>query len=527
MPHTPTDTAGPHFAAFMAAYCTHSKGRWAGQPVELEAWQREMVDEALELDAETGERLYQTVLFGIPRKNGKSALGSGFGLYLLTADGENGPEVVIASGSKDQADIVFDQARAYVDANEELSADLVCGKLAIRFKSDEGVLKRIAADGKLQHGLNPNGVVFDELHAVTTPRQEELWAAMTTGDGAREAPLTVIITTAGSDKDTVLGRLFDAALESPTADIEKRPGLTIVRDPDAGFLMYWYGVDDEAARELDWNDEASWMPAVLQANPASWVTAAYLRRKRNSPAVSLGTFKRLYANVWTVGKESWFEEGVWQGLKRPGLYPPDDAPLWVGVDIGLSSDSSGVAYSWRHRELDVDEDTGEILQPLEVGLSARVWSVIAGTQAHVHVPGGRFRVGIAKEYILEELVPRFPVRAVVYDPTFFAGPAEELDDLGLTIIPMVQSSAPMAQVWQDFYIAVKESAAVHDGDPIVAAHVAATAAELTDRGWRIRKLKSTQRIDAVPAMAMAHFYAARGDAPAAESPYEKRGLRIL
>jgi phage terminase large subunit-like protein len=509
-------TAGPHFAAFMHAYCRHTKGRWAGTPVDLEHWQAEMLDEAFRLDS-NGKRVYTTVLVGIPRKNGKSTIGAGVGLYLCAADGEQGPEVIIASGSRDQADVVFGQARGYVDGSEELAEWFVAGKLVIRLKHAEGWIKRIAADGKLQHGLNPSGVVFDELHAVTTPRQEELWAAMVTASGAREQPLTFVITTAGHDKRTILGKLYDGALKSATAEVERRPGLTIVRDPDAGFLMWWYGITEEQDAALDWDDETSWLPAVLEANPASWIDADYLRRQRHSPTVSLGDFKRLHANVWTQAKESWFPTGAWEALAKPGLAIPDGAPVWVGVDVGLAHDSTAIALAWRHSEL-------EDAEPI-IGLEARVWASRQDTIAHEYVAGGRFDLRIAEDYIAD-LAGRYAVRAVVFDERFFEGPAQNLDRAGLVVIPVPQSSATMAAAWQTFYQAVREARVVHNGDPVFAAHVGSVAAEMTERGWRIRKLKSTQKIDAVPASAMAHYYAQRGEEPASH-PYESRGLLVL
>ena len=114
-------TQGGHVADFAEAYCRHTKGRWAGEPVNFEDWQREFLDEAFRLNAR-GRRVYRNVLLGIPRKNGKSTLASALSLYMAGADGEAGAEVVMAAGSRDQAAMVFDQARAFVDSNEELGA---------------------------------------------------------------------------------------------------------------------------------------------------------------------------------------------------------------------------------------------------------------------------------------------------------------------------------------------------------------------------------------------------------------------
>ncbi len=80
-------------------YIRHTKGRWAGQPLVYEPWQREFWWEALEFDPATGFRIYNEVGLGIPRKNTKSTMASAAGLYMLDADGEPEPEVYVAAAA--------------------------------------------------------------------------------------------------------------------------------------------------------------------------------------------------------------------------------------------------------------------------------------------------------------------------------------------------------------------------------------------------------------------------------------------
>lgn len=517
-------SAGPHVSKFMSTYCRHSKGRWAGQQVEPEAWQDEILDEAFALD-ENGDRVYRVVLVGIPRKNGKSTLAAGVGLYMLAADGEPGPEVIVAAGSRDQANIVFEQACDYVGADATLQDYLDAQRFVIRLRRGKGVLKRIAADGKLQHGLNPSAIIFDELHAVQTPRQVELWAAMATSTGAREQPLTFIITTAGDANSETLKALYDAALNSPSASIERRPGLTICRDPEAGFLMVWYGVDETQHPDLDLSVEDSWLPLALACNPASWVNAKVLRQLRKSPDISEGDFKRLHLNMWTATKDSWLPSGCWAGLARPalarssGLWLPDGAAVWAGVDIGITNDTTGIALA---SMMDHENDEGKPV----VGLAARSWAARADVLAHEYVDGGRFRLSIAEDF-LRDVAERYALRGVVYDPRFFEASAQALDAEGLTVVPIEQASAAMARAYQEFYQAAREGRIEHDGDPVFAAHVGNAAGKMTERGWKVEKLPSargTRKIDALIAAVLAHVYAAIPETP---SIYETRGPLIF
>lgn len=505
-------TQGDHVAAFIETFCRHTKGRWALEAdprIVLEDWQRAFLREAYRLGPD-GRRVYHTAVLGIPRKNGKSTIAAGVGLYHLAADGEAGPEVILAAGSRDQASIVFDQARDFVDADPTLPDFLDAQRLIIRNR-EGGFCRRISADGRLQHGLNPSFIGVDELHSFTTPRQEELWAALTTATGARLEPFTLIITTAGTEDSVTLNQLVDAALLD-ASKVERRQGLTIVRDVEAGFLLWWYGVPGDVPVNLD--DEADWLPHAMAANPASWITADVLRRLRYSPTVSEGDFRRLHLNQRTSAKESWLPSGAWEALSAADFRIPDGAPVWLGVDVGITNDTTGVATAWHSPEL------------ARVGLEARTWAARGDVVAHVHVDGGRFNIETAEDYILSQAA-RYQVRGVVYDPRYFERSAGILSGKGLSVIALDQSSAAMPRALQAFYNAVSERRIVHGGDPILTAHVTNAAGSMTERGWKVSKLpsyKGRRKIDGLIAAVMAHAYAERVEP---DSVYAHRGLRVL
>lgn len=477
-------TQGDHFADYCETYLRHTKGRWAGEPVELEPFQLELMREAFRLDPETGRRVFRTVLVGLPRKNGKSTLASALALYMATADGEAGAEVVVAAGSRDQASIVFDQARAFVETSPALG-DFCDAQRFVILGPDGSTIKRIAADGRLQHGLNPSCIVADELHAWTTPRQEELFAALTTGSHAREEPLTFIITTAGFDKGTILGRLYDNAVRLD--GVERRPGLIIVRDEAAGFLLWWHGLgEDEPVDDTE---------LLLAANPASWITAEVLASQAASPTIDELSFRRLHANQWTKTRQSWFPAGVWEGLKSDATIP-DGAEVFIGVDVGLVYDTTAVSVAHR-------------LEDGRVVVRSRVWAARDDAVAHQVLPGGRVELSIIEDHI-RAIAERFAVKELVYDPRFFDRSAEMLAGEGFTVAPVDQSSRRMAEAYSRFYTAVVEGRVTHDGDPVVSRHVESVIGVMTERGWKISRPR-TQRIDAAVASVMAHYRAERSD----------------
>lgn len=483
---------GGHVAAFAEAYCRHTKGRWAGQPVVFEDWQREFLDEAFRLDAK-GRRVFQRVLFGIPRKNGKSTLAATLALYMAGADGEPGAEVVIAAGSREQAAMVFDQARGFVDTNPELAQHFDTQRYVI-LGPQGSVLKRISAEGKTAHGMNASCTVVDELHGFTTPRHEELWSALTTSSGARSQPLTLAITTAGYQRQSILGQLYGAGVRM--RDVHREPGLTIARDEDAGFLMWWYGLRDQD----DPTDEELW----LKANPASWIDLNVLKAQYESPTVDENAFQRLHLNKWTSTRNSWLPAGLWESLWEPGAEIPDGASVYLALDVGLVHDSTALAVAWKR-------DDGRIL------VDATVWAARDDAVAHHTLPGGRVDLAVVQDAI-RAAAERWAVQEVVYDPRFAEQMMHELaDETGLVIAPVDQSSRRMKDALATFYVSARDEKILPVGrdkaDPVLAAHVEATMATMTERGWKVSRQR-LQRIDACVATAMAVWRAERAPKPA-------------
>jgi phage terminase large subunit-like protein len=269
---------GKVVARFAEEWVVQTKGRWAGDALRLEDWQQDFLDELFLVD-QNGRRIYREALLGLARKNGKSTLSAAIGLYMLLAAGEHGPEVYAAASAKDQARIVFNQARECVEASPRLRDWLTVQKDVITCPANNGVFRVLASDAPQQYGLNPFGVVIDELWAHP---DDELYYALTTAQGARMDPLVVSITTAGWDRNQICYRLYDRGKE-----LQRRGGLRSMREE--GFLFKWY----EAPPEASVLDMAGWQAA----NPSSWITAEDLSRAQHR--LPENVFRRLHLNQWT------------------------------------------------------------------------------------------------------------------------------------------------------------------------------------------------------------------------------------
>lgn len=96
----------------------HTKGRWRGQPFDLQPWQDSIIRDVFATVKENGYRQYNTVYVEIPKKNGKSELAAGVALYMTCGDNEWGAEVYGCASDRQQASIVFDELHS--QPNREL-----------------------------------------------------------------------------------------------------------------------------------------------------------------------------------------------------------------------------------------------------------------------------------------------------------------------------------------------------------------------------------------------------------------------
>ncbi len=168
----------------------------SGEPLVLREWQKELMRHVFAGDQDRYR--HRISLIGMPRKNGKSALGSVFGLYSLIL-GARGAEVYSVAAEKEQARITFADAKRMVEASPELTAITKLYRDAIELPKAGSVYRVLSAEAFSKEGLNPSATIFDELHAQPN---RELFDVMSLAMGARTSPLLIAITTAGVKSDT-------------------------------------------------------------------------------------------------------------------------------------------------------------------------------------------------------------------------------------------------------------------------------------------------------------------------------------
>lgn len=203
-----------HAIYFKEHYCCHSKGKFAGQPLVLELWQKAMYAALYGfIDEYTGLRKYRILFLTVGRKNGKSTGAASDGLYLQIGDGEPGAEVYSVATKKDQAKIIWTEAKRMVKKSPVLRKRLKClvGEIVgmeLSEKEDysDTFFRPLGRDSDTLDGLNAHGVLADEIHAWT---DFNLWDVMIDSMTAREQPLFIATTTAGTVRESVYDEKYE------------------------------------------------------------------------------------------------------------------------------------------------------------------------------------------------------------------------------------------------------------------------------------------------------------------------------
>lgn len=237
---------------FIERFCKHSKGKWAGKPVILEVWQKALISALFGfVDKKTGMRQYKELLLIVARKNGKSTLSAAIGDYLLMADGEPGPEIYSAATKRDQAKIIWEEAVRMIQKSPALNKRCKCLVSKIRCMANNGVFAPLASDTNNQDGLNIHGALIDELHAI---KDKNTYDVLVDGMSAREQPLCVITSTAGTVRDNIF-------------DLKYEEGANIVAgygDPEGYHDETILPVIYELDKRSEWTNPDCWM----KANPS-------------------------------------------------------------------------------------------------------------------------------------------------------------------------------------------------------------------------------------------------------------------
>lgn len=313
---------------FIEKYCRHSKGKWAGQPVKLELFQKAFIQALFGfVDKDTGIRKYKKGALFIGRKNGKSTMDSGLANYMLTKDGEGGAEVYSVATKRDQAKVVWDEAKRMIKKSPALQKRVRCLVGGIYYDATESSFKALASDSNSLDGLNAHFVVCDEVHAW---KDKNLLDVMYDSMSAREQPMLLETSTMGTVRESV----FDNEYEYFSAIID-------------GYEEIEGGVVDETVLpviyELDnpneWQDEKKW----YKANPGLGTIKNIkdlrdkVNRAKNNPTELVNLLCKDF-NIRQNDQDKWLTFDIANNEETYDIEDLFDTYAIGGVDLSSTTD---------------------------------------------------------------------------------------------------------------------------------------------------------------------------------------------
>lgn len=316
-----------HALEFIENYCKHSKGKMGGKPFILELWQKALVAATFGIVHKvTGLRKYTEVILMVARKNGKSTLSAAIGLYMQLADGEPGAEVYALASKKDQAKIIWLEAKRMVKKSPVLlkrNKPLV-SELTAEF--NDSFFKPLGRDSDTLDGLNVHCATMDEIHAWT---DDNLYDVIVDGTSAREEPLIFITTTAGTVREHIFDRKYDEATNV----------INGYDDPegykDERLLPIIYELDSRK----EWTDPYCW----IKANPGLGTIKQTdkLKQKVDKAKVNSSLVKNLLCkdfNIPETTAEAWL---TYEEAHNPAVFNvPELKPRYGigGTDLSATTD---------------------------------------------------------------------------------------------------------------------------------------------------------------------------------------------
>ena len=473
----------------------HVKGQWARRQerLTLGGWQKFIVGQAFGwVHKDTGLRRFRTVYIEVPRKNAKSTLTAGICVYMVGLDGEAGSEVYSAATKRDQARIVFDDARQMVLRSPPLAKryGIEAKSHSILQESTNSKFIPLSSDSSSLDGLNIHFSAVDEVHAH---KNRGLYDVLESGTGSRDQSIIWNITTAGSNKigicyelRTYLTKVLDGLIEDDT------------------FLGVIYTIDEND----DWLDKKSWQ----KANPNYGVSVLpadveRLATKAAATPAAQANFLTKRLNIWVNANAPWMDMLAWD-LCRDASIRPDhfrDCPCFLGLDLASRVDPAALVavfvrdekfyvFGWYYMPEDTVMTNATTTHAHYVGWAREDKLTI--------IPGPVIDQDVLEADILQ-LNEVYDVQSLAYDPWQATQLARNLHANGVNTVevrPGVKNfSEPMKQL--EGY--VKERRIVHDGNPVLTWMASNVIAHLNAKDEIYpRKEVASSKIDGIIALIM-------------------------
>jgi phage terminase large subunit-like protein len=474
----------------------HTKGPDAGKPIKLEPFQILFICAiyGFRLKKDLSKRMVTDVILFIPRKAGKSTLTAIIALYELLC-GEKGAEVFTLATNREQATIVFDAAKGFIEnMPSQLSSLFNVSKYEVKKIGDtQSMFKALSRDTKKTgDGKNPSCVIIDEAAQITDRNAIEV---LHSGMVARANPLRIYITTASFTKETKFYEdmnLYKSMLTGEANDNPKWFGLL-------------YGLDQQD----DWQDSNNWK----KANPMHGISvfddaiAQRAEEAKNKPA-TLNEFLCKTLNIYVSANSAWVDRRYWD---ESITTIPDEKPesTFIAFDLAYSRDLNAVCTLHRYSEEKFFAEFQFFLPEESLDLIPNHYKSIF-LQAHASgilrlTQGNVTDLNEVETYIKQQCI-KHNVKEIGYDPYNAASLVANLYSEGLPVKKVGQGMAVLSNPSKTAEQLILKKGIMHDGNPFVGWQLA-NAEVYTDVNGNVKVRKNeadtSAKVDGIIAMIMA------------------------
>jgi len=457
---------------FIQTYVRHVKGTLAGSHLELEPWQLYGFAQTYgwqhKNEKDETVRVIREVYWQVPKKNGKTLIGSGALAFAMYGDDENGADVYCCAADFEQAQYaakpfaatiqnspeLYDQTQIFKKGGSILSAVYKYQNDGISYENNFRVMTKNT--GKIE-GSNPSFVLNDELHSQTNMDQyDNFKSAMV----ERKQPLMFNISTAGKGSGSVGMRVY------------KESKVILDEDNDDSRLVLIY----EPNKRYDWKDRHVWQMVNPNLN-VSIMMAALENEFKSAERSEHGKaeFLSKHLDVFVNSADNYFNRDQIEPILQPNeMTGLKDEPAWLGLDLSKTTDLTCVSINFPT----YDENGRAILKVKQIYFLP--YENVEYREQEDNVP---YRELAKKGFVefcdgkmidqqqvietIKELMEQYQIQQLNYDPAMSQHMIELLEDLGLECIAIYQYPKIMNEVIDDTERLVYENRLVTDNPLLV------------------------------------------------------------
>lgn len=489
----------------------HVIGKWETPNIVYEPWQKFVWMNVIGfIDKRTSERRFRTAHLEVARGNAKSAMASQAALFFGFLDNPQGNQVATVATKKEQARIVLDSSRAMARKNKKFLKANGVRVLAhsITQESTNSVVRALSAEASGLDGLNDVLAVLDELHAM----KRQIFEVITSGMSKRSDSLTLCITTAGFNVDSV------GASQSAYA---KKVCLGEVIDDQFFSAVYTLDDDDQ------WDDPKVW----IKANPNWGVSVdpvtfeAKIEKAKTTPS-DIPNIKVKHLNVWMQEANAFFDQRAWDACAKPGIKLEDylNKTNYQGLDMASHIDIASIGYVFKEDDKYVVFDRSYIPEATAKDVRSVIYDEAIEQGFLTMTPGAAINFKKIEEQLAADS-KAFRINDCMYDPWNAVEMAQNLSSK-IEMVEFRMVTANLSEPMKKFDALIRSGKIVHNGSPLLRWTLGNVVAK-RDHNDNVYPRKSHEKLKIDPIVAIMMALAGWLQNDTEESVYESRGIRIL